>query len=96
MIEPIFTVLSPFFIHFFVVFFDKCLNFAYFPISQEIPVLQNTIPIAFDKEFCRSGFGQLSAAGVDVHTLYNTKRREIQEVASNLKLMVDCKIKLDT
>ena len=72
-IEPILTVLGPFFIHLFVVLFDELLYLADFPICQNASVLQNTVAVSFHEELGRACFRQLSVAGVDVHTFHNAK-----------------------
>ena len=87
-IESVFTVLCPFFIHLFVVFFDECLNFADFPIRQNPLVLKNTVAVALNKELGGTGFGQLFIAGVDVHTFHNAERRKIEVISRNLKLVI--------
>ena len=87
-IEPILTVLGPFFIHLFVVLFDELLYLADFPICQNASVLQNTVAVSFHEELGRARFRQLSVAGMDVHTFHNAKRGELQVVPGDLKFII--------
>jgi hypothetical protein len=77
-VKALLTISRPLQVHSLIVLLDKFLNLVDFTIIEDATVLQNSVAIVFHKKFGGAGFGQLSVAGMDVHTLDDAVGCKIQ------------------
>ena len=79
------AILRPPKVHLLIMVLDELGDFGYLSIVQNSTLLEQGIAIVFHKELGRTSLGEFTVAGMYVHALHHTERREIEIVTCTLK-----------
>jgi hypothetical protein len=82
------AILRPTKIHFLIMVLDELRYAGYLAVVQDSSILKHRVAVALDKELGRTALREFAIAGMDMHALHHTERREIQVIAYHLEIVV--------